>query len=640
MKKVIILGILAIFCLNIFGIVNSEELTQDTTASGNNSTVCTMDVMTCPSGMTVPRVPELNCEFAPCPDYGTPGIIEPPVEITDDLDILDKKECQTQVQAINAQIVEKDKAYKEELKLLLPAYQSAKEEYLKALTEYKKCISEKISTKMTDSINSTVSSQAGTSGMTANIAVANMTERWVKQNTSISETPQVASAIMPIENINVNELDLEIIELPETDSINCKEQRILLNEKQVKIKAEILKIKELREKYKADEISVKELQAQRQEIIRSCYPGNPASVIKEECIVPKELLEQRKELEKRLMELQTNFTSEDNANKEEFILKHRQVKEEYGQVSEKINSIEKACKQTARVVTQVERCKPDEGLLQEIEKYKKSLLTETDPDTLYKLRIALDYAIKKMNAGCGISSVEGTTEVSTKPVSETEILKQEIQRLKLEIQKKDNEIKSLRESMREFTGEMKSANAEKKKELLETNFDKVLEHTAAVIKSRITKLEEKITDIETTETISEENKKKIISDLNNRIASLTQVLDKLNTATTAEELKQIITDAREIDEKAIIDGRVISLSKSISKLSEILEKHYVDSKNYETYKSSILELSTKVSALTENATKEEFDVLVEDYKSLKKEIITESRNIQPKEKNTKTEVNN
>ena len=91
MKKVIILGILAIFCLNIFGIVNSEELTQDTTASGNNSTVCTMDVMTCPSGMTVPRVPELNCEFAPCPDYGTPGIIEPPVEITDDLDILDKK---------------------------------------------------------------------------------------------------------------------------------------------------------------------------------------------------------------------------------------------------------------------------------------------------------------------------------------------------------------------------------------------------------------------------------------------------------------------------------------------------------------------------------------------------------------------
>ena len=239
------------------------------------------------------------------------------------------------------------------------------------------------------------------------------------------------------------------------------------------------------------------------------------------------------------MELQTNFTSEDNANKEEFILKHRQVKEEYGQVSEKINSIEKACKQTARVVTQVERCKPDEGLLQEIEKYKKSLLTETDPDTLYKLRIALDYAIKKMNAGCGISSVEGTTEVSTKPVSETEILKQEIQRLKLEIQKKDNEIKSLRESMREFTGEMKSANAEKKKELLETNFDKVLEHTAAVIKSRITKLEEKITDIETTETISEENKKKIISDLNNRIASLTQVLDKLNTATTAEELNKL-----------------------------------------------------------------------------------------------------
>ena len=639
MKK-IILSVLLILCLSITGLVYADENLNDAANIAGEGVICTMDVMVCPSGMTVPRVPELNCEFAPCPEYSSPNVVDPttsagetnlnqpedtPIAIGVEPTTDDKRECQEQVRIINVEIIEKDKAYKTELQTILPGYLTAKREYIMALNTYKQCISAKISTKITDST-------AAQSGMTANVVMANanMDERWIRQNASVTTSPQVASAMMPVEQMDIDKLDLEIVELPETNSLDCKEQRDTLKEKQTTLKAEIEKIKALREKYKADDVSVKELQAQRQEIIRNCYPGNSAGIIKEECTVPKELLEKRKELEQRLMELQTEFTSTDVSSKEEFMLKHRQIKEELGYVLEKINSIEKACKQTARVITQENRCQPDEGLIQEMEKIKKSLSTETDPNTIYELKIALEYVLKKMNTKCGISPTDTTTEVAIKPVSEAEILKQEIQRLKIQIQERDNEIKSLRESMKKFTGEFKSANTEQKTRLLEENFEDVLAHTTAVINGRIAELEEKINNIEIAENISDENKKEMISNLNDRIASLTQILDKLTNATTAEELKQIMTNARKIDERAILEGRITSLTKSILKLSEIVEKHYVDSENYESYKTSISELSIKVSALTEDTTTKEFNTLVENYKTLKEEIITDGRKMQPK----------
>jgi len=551
----------------------------------------------------------------------------------------EKKECQAKLQAINAQIAEKDTTYRKELRALAPAYFSARKEHLLALNTYKRCISEKVSTKMKEQVISTTSTPPGASGMTAHIAIANANRnnRWIKQNAVVTSTQITDTAISSINEINVDELELEIIELPENDSIECKEQRIKLKEKQTILKEEIFKIKELREKYKTDYISIKELQKQRQEIIRNCYPERPLQITTTECKVPKELLEKRKELEKKLMELQTEFTSEDNVNREEFIAKHKQIKEEFGFVYKKINSIEQACNQTTRTLTQESRCVPDEGLMQDIEKYKKSLAIEKNPDIIYRLKIALEHALEKMNRSCGISQADRTTSPNAQPISETEILRQDILILRQQIQEKNKEIRSLRESIREFNIEMKTANVEQRKRLLEENFDKVLEHTTAVVNGRITKLQEKIKEIEISTVLTEENKKKVISDLNNRIASLTQIIDKLNNATTTEELKQIMIDARSIDEKAILKGRVSSLMQSVFKLNKILDKYRGDMEKYDIYKANITELSTKVLALTENTTKEEIDSLVENYKSIKQEIIS---NTKPKENVARREVNN
>ncbi|MFA5746060.1 MAG: hypothetical protein WCX82_04480 [archaeon] len=666
MRK-IILSILLLLCLSMTGLIYADgEGNGNGTGAADDLAVCPTDMFTCPSGMLVPRIQELNCEFAPCPEYvGLEKIDESIDTGADEVDfethasdssttdnsisetptmtLAVETECQTKIQAINEQIIAKDKNYKDELKLLLPGYYAARAKYLNAVVAYKECVSRKISDKL-NSVTTSASSQSGGSGMTANVVVANananINRRLIAQNASVVPNLQTAtatSAIMPVDTINVDELDLEIIELPDTNATYCKDQRAVLKTEQTELKAEILKINTLREKYKSDYTEIQTLETQKKELVKSCYPERALPGMMADCKVSKELLEKRKELEKQLMKLQNEFTSENSANKEEFIATYKQVKEEHRMISEKISSIESTCKQTARIMTQENRCQPNEGLMQEINKIKNSLSIETDPDKIYQLKTALEYALKKMNNGCGISNLGdvSTTATNAQPISEAEMLRQEIQRLKSQIQDKDKEINSLRESMRAFTGEMKVANAEQKTKLLEDNFEKVLEHTTAVITSRIAKLKEKINEIETSKTISEENKVKIISDLNDRIASLNQILDKLANAITADELKQIMADSKVIDEHAILEGRITSLNQSISKLNEILEKYYVTSDKYETYKASITELLTKVSTLTEDTTKDEFEIVVNEYKDLKRKIIDEGKNVK-----LKAEVNN
>jgi len=430
---------------------------------------------------------------------------------------------------------------------------------------------------------------------------------------------------------NIEDLEKEIANASEdnesTNTTVCKEQRQIIKEKRDVWKLKVQAIKAFRETNKTDMLQVEKLKAERLEKQKSCNPNQIRAV---PCEIPQELLQRQKELNSQMMEMQTELASTENANKEEFIAKYKPLKEEYKSISDKINTISGACKQTERVFTQESICKPDAGLMQEIEKIKKSLQTSIDEKETFELKRALEYSLQKMNTKCGIDSVQGIGVSNTQPISETEMLKKQIADLKSQIQSKDREIQKLKESMMTVKDEMKNAGQERKTEVLEANADKIVAHTIALLDKRIDELKMKISSIESAKDISEEEKSKLIERLNNRIADLELAKSEISDVSTPQELRQTINNARISENQAIIENKVVLLKRNTTELSRILETYYKESNKYNQYVQKMNDLLNKISLTSEKATIAEVDAVVKDYKNLKEEIISEGRNIKLK----------
>ncbi len=529
--------------------------------------------------------------------------------------VSEKKECQEEVNAIGRRIVEIRKAYLDELLGMYPTYSLVAREYFTALKSYKECLSQRTAQKITSS------------GITANIVVADvaMTNSWASNNLPVTENAGngiVPTIDTPAEYIAAekmaNNMEREIEEVPETNLEMCKEQRILVKTKVAIVRQEISKIKALKEKYKVDFEKVEKLRAQRQEIIKRCYP-QLSVVIKPECAVSEEMLAKQKELQKKIVALQSEFITPQATSKKEFMAEYKKVKEEHRLVTEKINTIKNECQQRSQIISNIDYCSENAEQLKIMEQLKQKLVNAIDETEIYELKTKMAYYQQKINNTKCIS--RPTTE---KPLTEIEMYKKQIQELKAQIHKKDLEIRKLKESIEAIRLELKNAGQERKAEVLAQNADKILEHTREILEKRIAELKEKISSIEASTEITTEEKTKIIDKINQRIAELEMIKSKLTEASTPQELRQIINAARKSEEKAIIENKIATLKKSISKLANIIETHFVNSENYERYKIEIDNISTKTSELTSQSSKKKIDTIVYEYKELKQKIVSEA----------------
>lgn len=69
-RLLIFIFLIFVVILSIFGITTIRQHilpTQDATANGNETGVCTLEAKICPDGSSVGRSGQ-NCEFAPCPN--------------------------------------------------------------------------------------------------------------------------------------------------------------------------------------------------------------------------------------------------------------------------------------------------------------------------------------------------------------------------------------------------------------------------------------------------------------------------------------------------------------------------------------------------------------------------------------------
>jgi hypothetical protein len=156
--------------------------------------------------------------------------------------------------------------------------------------------------------------------------------------------------------------------------------------------------------------------------------------------------------------------------------------------------------------------------------------------------------------------------------------------------------------------------------MLANNAEKISEHTIEIIDKRILKLEEIMSNIEAN--TLQENKEEKINALIERIAELKLVKSNLELAMTPQDLREAINSAKEQEIKAINQNRVFALEKSAKELNRIINKHF---SNNQTLNLKITEFSEKIEQLDATVSKEEIDLLIEEYKTLKEEVRTEER---------------
>ena len=615
-------SVLILFCLLINGFVYAEG---DMTAQ--EPTVCVAETFICPDGTTVSRE-GTNCEFAPCPIAPALATDNPTTTQETENITLNKPDCQEQIRLIDEQIRDTKQEYLAIFKSKLSEFITVKTEYHVALKAYQACMFGKISGQQ--NIPSTNNNSHSNSTVTGNVVAANAIEqKWIQNNISVASVAQTTTAPQTTEtettdDISIEELEKDVPEIPETTNTNCQTERAVAAEKLELAKNKLMELREIKDRYKSEITTAQNLKSNKQEIIRICYPQMPA-MIGADCQVPIELLDKEKELYEKIIILQNQFTSAGNTKKkEDFISQYKEIKTEYLTVTEKIKTLKLDCQQRERVVANLNNCTTASDSLTKIEELKNQLITETNEDQIYKLKRKIEYYQQKIEINC-LSVATESTETSTEPI-EIQKYKAQIQELKSQLDVQNQEIIRLKSEIDNIKAQLKNTN-QKKEDVLENNADKILEHTKTIIDKRITNLKESIAKTETSTEIPETEKAKIIDRLNEKIANLELINSKLTNASTPQELRQQINDARSAEENSILENKISSLSVSLKKLNDILGTYFTDTEDYNSYKTGLDEISRKVLAINSKTTKEEVSEIIQEYKTLKKRIIKSAEKI-------------
>jgi len=585
------IGMVVVLCFCILGTIYAQEPTDDLLVHAPvnaGDVVCTMEVMMCPDGTAVSRRPELNCEFAPCPEH-----------IADSIEV-DRELCEQEILEINSMVKEITERYEAQLKPLLADYNTKHSLYLKAREDFLRCLNQKVASKIT--ANMMVSAIGNSSKAQA---TKNMIEERLAIDSKAGAIPSTSSVASDILSVDPDALSRSIIAIPETVSESCNDERAKAKLAYTELSLEIAKIRELKQSNSPDLEQIGTLNERKQELLKVCgETQNIANTKNKDCAVPDKLITEEQRLVKEMTTIQEEYlkASDSREINNEFLTKYQEAKEQHILILEKIDSINKHCE-----IPQLDLCQ-DQEIITAIEDLKKQLLAETDKAKIYELKAKLDnYYLKQKICGSGATGRE----------TKTSAYKTQISDLQGDIIETDKAITAVKPSIEEFKVEYKNAGQERKAEVLASNSERLFIHTREILDKRIAELKEKILRIESEQSIATEQKQSIIDGLTKRIAELELNKSNLELAMTPDDVKKSINEARKTETKAIAQNKRATLYESTHKLGSIIKKHFPS--NVELNEKA-KQLTEKVDTLTEQSSISEINNVIEEYRKLKSEL--------------------
>ncbi|MDD3244580.1 MAG: hypothetical protein PHU47_00320 [Candidatus ainarchaeum sp.] len=577
-----------IFALEDGSIANTLENTTDS--------VCTMDVKECWDGSFVSRNPSRNCEFYACP-------------IQNDLDA---DVCAKQIKELNIKIEHEFSPLLIRIEKLYAEFREQERIYLMALKEYEMCLNQ---TKQ-DNENS-VRNLSTTSKMTANIILSNSRITNLESANKLSDidkeilnAEKITTTDQMIENIVIN--DISILETKDfsSNSDKCLREKEKYEIEQQKLKKLKEEINQLKLQHKEIIETMSHLKKERDILIESCTQKNTIEI----CNIPQDLILQEKELIKEINNL--TQLSLNSLQKDEHLDKLKILRNEYRLIQEKINVIKESCNRQKNQSAEIEKPCAEKDEIKKILEELYNLVNNTlDEKEIYLLKEKIVYYEEKLNNfSCdGIKTEDQKTEYLEKKIKE---LESERERLK-------SEINNLKSTITQLKEKFSVAKKEDKYKLIFENSKDISQHTAAIVEKEIINLKKVLENINASN-MSEETKEKIREKLQLKIANLEQTRSTLSFVLTAEELENVVNDAKELTLNSKKLATISVLEKNILTLSSIIDKYLLESKNYLLLKNEVDQLLKEVSNISiDSLNQEDIIVFNNRYQELKEKVRAE-----------------
>lgn len=593
MKKMFLLLFLMMFLSPIFAV---EEGSIADTLENTTDSVCTMDVKECWDGSFVSRNPSRNCEFYACP-------------IQNDLDV---DVCAKQIKELNIKIEHEFNPLLIRIEKLYAEFREQERIYLVALKEYEMCLNQ---TKQ-DNENS-VRNLPTTSKMTANIILSNSritnlesANKLSDIDKEISNAEKITTTDEMIENIVIN--DISILETKDfsSNSDKCLREKEKYDIEQQKLKKLKEQINQLKLQHKEIIETMSHLKKEKNILIEKCTQKNTIEI----CNIPQDLILQEKELIKEINTL--TQLSLNSLKKDEHLEKLKILRNEYRLIQEKINVIKESCNRQKNQPVEIEKPCAEKDEIKKILEELYNLVNNTlDEKEIYLLKEKIIYYEEKLNNfSCdGIKTEDQKTEYLEKKIKE---LESEKERLK-------SEINNLKSTITQLKEKFSLAKKEEKYKLIFENSKDITQHTAAIVEKDIINLKKVLENINASN-MSEETKEKIREKLQLKIANLEQTRSTLSFVLTAEELENVVNDAKELTLNSKKLATMSVLEKNILTLSSIIDKYLLESKNYLLLKNEVDQLLKDVSNISiDSLNQEDIIVFNNRYQELKEKVRAE-----------------
>lgn len=593
MNKMFFLLFLMMFLSPIFAV---EEGSIADTLENTTDSVCTMDVKECWDGSFVSRNPSRNCEFYACP-------------IQNDLDV---DVCAKQIKELNIRIENEFNPLLIRIEKLYAEFREQERIYLVALKEYEMCLNQ---TKQ-DNENS-VRNLPTTSKMTANIILSNSritnlesANKLSDIDKEISNAEKITTTDEMIENIVIN--DISILETKDfsSNSDKCLREKEKYDIEQQKLKKLKEEINQLKLQHKEIIETMSHLKKERDILIERCTQKNTIEI----CNIPQDLILQEKELIKEINTL--TQLSLNSLQKDEHLEKLKILRNEYRLIQEKINFIKESCNRQKNQPVEIEKPCAEKDEIKKILEELYNLVNNTlDEKEIYLLKEKIIYYEEKLNNfSCdGIKTEDQKTEYLEKKIKE---LESEKERLK-------SEINNLKSTITQLKEKFSLAKKEEKYKLIFENSKDITQHTAAIVEKDIINLKKVLENINASN-MSEETKEKIREKLQLKIANLEQTRSTLSFVLTAEELENVVNDAKELTLNSKKLATMSVLEKNILTLSSIIDKYLLESKNYLLLKNEVDQLLKDVSNISiDSLNQEDIIVFNNRYQELKEKVRAE-----------------
>ena len=593
MNKMFLLLFLMMFLSPIFAL---EDGSIANTLENTTDSVCTMDVKECWDGSFVSRNPSRNCEFYACP-------------IQNDLD---EDVCAKQIKELNIKIENEFNPLLIRIEKLYAEFREQERIYLMALKEYEMCLNQ---TKQ-DNENS-VRNLPTTSKMTANIILSNSritnlesANKLSDIDKEISNAEKITTTDEMIENIVIN--DISILETKDfsSNSDKCLREKEKYDIEQQKLKKLKEEINQLKLQHKEIIETMSHLKKERNILIEKCTQKNTIEI----CNIPQDLILQEKELIKEINTL--TQLSLNSLQKDEHLEKLKILRNEYRLIQEKINVIKESCNRQKNQPVEIEKPCAEKDEIKKILEELYNLVNNTlDEKEIYLLKEKIIYYEEKLNNfSCdGIKTEDQKTEYLEKKIKE---LESEKERLK-------SEINNLKSTITQLKEKFSQAKKEEKYKLIFENSKDITQHTAAIVEKDIINLKKVLENINASN-MSEETKEKIREKLQLKIANLEQTRSTLSFVLTAEELENVVNDAKELTLNSKKLATMSVLEKNILTLSSIIDKYLLESKNYLLLKNEVDQLLKEVSNISiDSLNQEDIIVFNNRYQELKEKVRAE-----------------